>query len=80
MRHRISSDPDLVNQALRLNARVRELREQRGWSQQELATAAGMSISGVYLIERGRIPTIPAVLALARGLGIAPRHLFGALE
>ncbi|HEY7153115.1 MAG TPA: helix-turn-helix transcriptional regulator [Gemmataceae bacterium] len=55
-----------------IGKRVRQLRIDRGLSQQALATAAGLSISVVTTIEQGQRddPRISTVVALARALGI----------
>jgi len=45
---------------------VRALREQRGWSQTELARAAGMTQSAVARFEAGgTVPTLPVLERLA---------------
>lgn len=51
--------------------RVRELREARGWSQRELAAAAGLSQDGVSRIERGgRSPRLDTLEEIATALGV----------
>lgn len=51
--------------------RLRELREAKGWTQRQLAEAAGLKIGGVRDIEQGiNNPTWPTVLALAQALGV----------
>jgi transcriptional regulator with XRE-family HTH domain len=61
--------PELI--AMPIGERVKRLRQQRGLTQQALAMKAGLSISAVIHIERGRIPDPrgSTLLALARGLG-----------
>lgn len=55
--------------AFELGRRVREMREQRGWSQTHLAQAAGMTQSAVARFEAGgTIPTLPVLERLARAL------------
>lgn len=55
--------------AFELGRRVRELREQRGWSQTQLARQAGMTQSAVARFEAGgTIPTLPVLERLARAL------------
>jgi transcriptional regulator with XRE-family HTH domain len=50
---------------------VRELREQHGWSQSELAGQAGMTQSAVARFEAGgTVPTLPVLERLARALGV----------
>lgn len=56
---------------------VRKTREERGWSQQELAERAGLSRTGVGAIEAGRlVPSTAAALALAAALGCRVEDLF----
>lgn len=56
--------------AYQLGRRVRELREQRNWSQTQLAREAGMTQSAVARFEAGgTVPTIPVLGRLARALG-----------
>jgi ribosome-binding protein aMBF1 (putative translation factor) len=50
--------------AYELGRSVRGLREQRGWSQSQLAAAAGMTQSAVARFEAGG--TIPSLLVLDR--------------
>jgi ribosome-binding protein aMBF1 (putative translation factor) len=55
--------------AFDLGRTVRQLREQRGWSQAELAKAAGMTQSAVARFEAGgTIPTLPVLERLARAM------------
>lgn len=62
--------PDQPQRAL--GAAVRELREKRGISQEDLAHEAGITTSTVSLIERGRSnPTWSTVKNLARALNVS---------
>jgi transcriptional regulator with XRE-family HTH domain len=55
--------------AFELGRTVRELRQQRGWSQTELAQAAGMTQSAVARFEAGgTVPTLPVLDRLADAL------------
>ena len=55
---------------------VRELRLQRGITQQELADKCGLDLSYVGGIERGqRNPTLGVIHALAKVLGVRPSDL-----
>jgi ribosome-binding protein aMBF1 (putative translation factor) len=55
--------------AYELGRTVRELREQAGWSQAELALTAGMTQSAVARFEAGgTIPTLPTLERLAHAL------------
>jgi putative transcriptional regulator len=47
--------------------RVRELRLARGWTQQELADAVGVSRQSINSVERERyVPSLPLALTFAR--------------
>jgi transcriptional regulator with XRE-family HTH domain len=69
----------MVEPVAGVGARVRRLREARGWSQQALAQAAGLSITVVALIEQGKRedPKLSTVAALARALGVGLDDLAG---
>jgi ribosome-binding protein aMBF1 (putative translation factor) len=57
--------------AFELGRAVRELREQRGWSQRQLADAAAMTQSAVARFEAGgTVPTLPVLERLARALDV----------
>lgn len=60
---------DAARLAFELGAAVRELRGANGWSQVELATAAGMTQSAVARFEAGgTTPTLPVLSRIARAL------------
>lgn len=47
--------------------RVKELRTARGWTQEELAAAVGVSRQSINSIERERyVPSLPLAMLLAR--------------
>jgi transcriptional regulator with XRE-family HTH domain len=57
-------------------ATVRRLRLARGWTQEDLADAAGLTTTYVGQVERGdKVPSLTVVLMLARGLGLPPADL-----
>lgn len=57
---------------------VAERRLALGWSQETLATAAGVPRSSLSAIEAGRLtPSVSAALAVARALGCSVEELFG---
>jgi transcriptional regulator with XRE-family HTH domain len=61
----------------RLGRRVRELRVQRGWTQEGLADRAGKHWTYIGGIERGeRNPTVLVLADLARALGVGIGDLF----
>ena len=58
--------------------RVKSLRQARGWSQDNLAKAAGLSRTGISAIEASRlIPSVAAALSLARVFSCQVEDLFG---
>jgi putative transcriptional regulator len=60
--------------------RVRELRVDRGWTQQELALATGVSRQSINSIECGRyVPSLELALRFARVFGRSTDSIF-ALE
>jgi transcriptional regulator with XRE-family HTH domain len=60
---------EAVRLAFELGCAVRTLRENRGWSQTQLAQAAGMTQSAVARFEAGgSVPTLPILERLARAL------------
>lgn len=61
--------------------RVRELREKRGWTQQELARMAGVSRQSVNSIERDRyVPSLPLALRFARLFACSTDEIFSLEE
>lgn len=55
---------------------VRRLRQGRGWTQEQLADAAGLTTTYVGQVERGvKVPSLTVVLRLARGLAVTPTDL-----
>ena len=61
----------------RLGWRVRQLREDRSWTQEALAERVGLDRSYVAGIEAGlRNPSVKALAKIARGIGITLSHLF----
>lgn len=60
---------------------VRELRIERGWTQEDLADAAGLTATYVGQVERGdKVASLTVVLKLASGLGVAPSELMRAFS
>lgn len=62
---------EVARLAFDLGRQVRELREQRGWNQNQLARQAGMTQSAVARFEAGgTIPTLPVLGRLAHALDV----------
>ena len=62
---------DATRLAFELGVAVRELRERHGWSQTQLANAAGMTQSAVARFEAGgTVPTLPILERLAHALDV----------
>lgn len=63
---------DAARLAFELGRSVRELREEQGWSQTQLAKAAGMTQSAVARFEAGgTVPTLTVLERLATALGVS---------
>ncbi len=57
--------------------RVKEQRKVKGWTQQELARAVGVSRQSVNSIERNRyVPSLPLALKFARVFGCPTDEIF----
>jgi putative transcriptional regulator len=57
--------------------RVKELRSERGWTQQELADAVGVSRQSINSIERDRyVPSLLLALTFARVFGLPTDAIF----
>ena len=57
--------------------RVKELRGDRGWTQQQLAEAVGVSRQSINSIERERyVPSLELALTFARVFGKATDEIF----
>ncbi len=62
-----------------MNNRMRELRAERGWSQQVLAEKLEVSRQSVNAIETGRFdPSLPLAFKIARLFGLAIEAIFAA--
>ena len=70
-----------MDQGRRFGSYIRELREERGLTQQELALRAGLAVDSVRRIERGQLsPSLRSVAKLASGMEISLHSLFGGYE
>ncbi len=59
-----------------MGARIRELREARGLSLDDMAAVAGISASHLSRIERGASgPSFPIAAAIARSIGVSVSNL-----
>lgn len=57
--------------------RVKELRSARGWTQEQLAKAVGVSRQSINSIERDRyVPSLPLALTFARVFGCTTDQIF----
>ena len=61
----------------KLRNRVKELRATRGWTQEQLAEAVGVSRQSINSIERNRyIPSLPLALTFAKVLKCPTDEIF----
>ncbi|NNN33183.1 helix-turn-helix transcriptional regulator [Streptomyces sp. S3(2020)] len=59
-----------------LGMQIRRLREERGYSLEELAERSGLSFRGLIYIEHGqRSPSVLTILDIAAGLDVEPGEL-----
>ena len=57
--------------------RVKELRIARGWTQEQLANAVGVSRQSINSVERDRyVPSLPLALTFARVFGCPTDEIF----
>lgn len=57
--------------------RLRAAREKKGWTEADLARAAGLDVRAIKEYEKGtRAPSAPTLLALAGALGVSPDRLW----
>lgn len=57
--------------------RVKDLRIERGWTQEQLAESAGVSRQSINSIERNRyVPSLPLALLFARVFGCPFNEIF----
>lgn len=62
---------------IQLGSHIRRLRQARGWSQEQLAEYANLSLSYVALLEKGRkSATVDTLAKLAHAFGITLAELF----
>ena len=62
-----------------LAKRIKELRKQKGWSQQKLAEKTGLSFNAITKIEQGlaKSPTLKTLIKLADVFGVTIDNLAG---
>jgi transcriptional regulator with XRE-family HTH domain len=60
---------------------LRRLREERGWTQEQLADAAGLHLNHVSKLENcHREPKVRTISKLAKGLGVNAGPLFDGID
>lgn len=71
----VSKRPEIVVKAL--GKRIRQLRHEKGWSQEHLADQAGMHRTYMWGIEQGmRNPSVRHLVRVADALGVSVKVLF----
>jgi putative transcriptional regulator len=67
----------ILSMELGVRNRVKEFRMARGWTQEDLAKAAGVSRQSINSIERNRyVPSLPLALTFARVFRCATDEIF----
>jgi putative transcriptional regulator len=67
----------LLYMTTQIQNRVKELRNARGWTQEQLAEAVGVSRQSINSIERDRyVPSLLLALTFARVFGCATDEIF----
>jgi DNA-binding XRE family transcriptional regulator len=56
---------------------LREAREKRGWSLQDLAGASGVDRTTIHKIEKGHEPGVKKAISLAKAVEMAVEDLWG---
>jgi len=70
-----------VGDAQQFGRYIRQLREERGLTQSELATRAGLAVDSVRRTERGQLsPSLRSLAKIAEGMEISLHSLFGGYE
>jgi putative transcriptional regulator len=63
--------------AFKIRNRIKELRNARGWTQEQLAGAVGVSRQSINSIERDRyVPSLLLALTFARIFGCSTEQIF----
>ena len=61
----------------RFAANLKEVRAERGWSQEDLSRATGLHTTAISKMERGnRAPRFPTIVTLAEALEVPAGRLF----
>jgi transcriptional regulator with XRE-family HTH domain len=64
-----------------LGARIRQLRKEREWSQEDLAAASGMHWTYIGQVERGeRNLTLQSIRAIAKALNLKMAELLAGVD
>jgi len=64
-----------------LGERIRELREEKNWSQEEFADQCGLHRTAIGLLERAeRVPRLDTLVTISKGFGITVSKLLWGLE
>jgi putative transcriptional regulator len=67
----------ILDMALVVQNRVKELRAERSWTQEQLAEAVGVSRQSINSIERNRyVPSLQLALTFARVFGCTTEEIF----
>ena len=74
---RYSQIASLLYMKITISNRVKALRSDRGWTQEQLASAVGVSRQSINSIERDRyVPSLPLAMLLAEAFGCSLEEVF----
>lgn len=72
----VEDQPDVAVEAEIFGKRLRQLRQDAGWTQEQLAEAAGITTTYTSDLERGtKVPSLTIVLRISRALRIPVAEL-----
>jgi transcriptional regulator with XRE-family HTH domain len=72
----VEDQPDVAVEAEIFGKRLRQLRQDAGWTQEQLAEAAGITTTYTSDLERGtKVPSLTIVLRISRALRIPVTEL-----
>jgi transcriptional regulator with XRE-family HTH domain len=66
----------MTGNAMRIAHTVRQLRQEQGFAQAQLAARAGVTLEALRNVESGNIPRPRTIETVARALGLTPMQVY----